>query len=50
MTIRVYRVRPDGTREVTHPQTTVDPATTGPPPFFGYPKCQCPRCRLVVTR
>ncbi|MFV0130098.1 hypothetical protein ACLGI4_20730 [Streptomyces sp. HMX112] len=50
MTIKVYRVHPDGTRQEIRPTREVNPDTSTPPPSAPYPKCGCPRCRRVVAR
>lgn len=43
MTIKVYRVLPDGTREpVSHEQVT---APLDIPASQGFPPCSCPRCK-----
>ncbi|GAB2813925.1 hypothetical protein [Streptomyces daliensis] len=47
LTIKVYRVREDGTRtRLLRDITVIGPRNTTPLPLsIGYPPCRCPRCR-----
>ncbi|MGW7521417.1 hypothetical protein ACWGJ2_38200 [Streptomyces sp. NPDC054796] len=47
LTIKVYRVRTDGTRtRLLRDVTVIGPRNTTPLPLsIGYPPCRCPRCR-----
>ncbi|WP_160159758.1 hypothetical protein [Streptomyces sp. WAC05374] len=49
MTIKVYRVTPDGARRTIRDEQEVAPTTTTPA-TGGYSPCSCPRCRPAETR